>query len=87
MSIIIWNIAGLLPKLGDADFIEYLHNFDVIIFSETHTLHEFDHKIKFPDYDCRQINATKLQGQGHPSGGVAILIRQTLNKFVSFDKK
>ena len=80
---ITWNLAGLINKLSDQDLVDYLHTFDILTLTETHMEHAFDHTIKFQEYDCRQVPATKLHGLGHASGGIIMLTRKTLSTHIT----
>ena len=61
-----FNVRGLLPKLGDPDFVDYVCSHDVIIFTETYLLIDFDHSTKFDDYMCIQKCGWKLSQGGRP---------------------
>ena len=82
----IWNIAGLIPKLSDQDLVEYLNTFVILLLTETYTEHTFDHTIKFQEYNCNQINAVKLHGLGHPSGGIIMLTKKSLENLITFQE-
>ena len=35
LSILSWNVNGLVRKLSDTDFLDIVNNYDIVIFTET----------------------------------------------------
>ena len=80
ISFLHWNVCGLLSKLNDNNFVQYLSSFDFVCIVETFLDH-FDTCL-FPNYDIFCKSAVKLTKQGRQSGGVVCLIRSNLTRFV-----
>ena len=83
LKILSWNVAGLLKLLGELDFIEFLHNYDVIVLQETFLNYDLDTDLKFPSYTALQSRAIKLNTTGRASGGVLMLYRSKLEKDIT----
>ena len=67
-----WNVEGLLSKLADADFVEYVKSFDIIGLTETFL--EYDLQAStFADFSSYSAPAKKLSHHGRCSGGVLVL--------------
>ena len=81
-SFLCWNINGLIAKLTDPDFVEYITSFDVCFLSETFTLSSFDFSTYFNDFIVLHSPGVKLSKMGHVSGGTVMLIRKCLSDFV-----
>ena len=82
ISIVNWNVNGLINRLTDPDFIDYILSFDVCILTETFTLPTFDFNVHFNDYICFHSPAVKLSKMGHCSGGVVIFVRKQFSSYV-----
>ena len=75
-----WNVSGLLPKLQDQDFINYISSFDFICLVET-----FVDAIQLQfltDHTIFVQPALRFTRQGRASGGVAVIIRNTFLKLI-----
>jgi len=75
-----WNVGGLLPKLNDPDFVQYVSSFDFVCLVET-----FVTEIKssfFPSHEAFVKPSIDLGRGGRHSGGVICLIRSSLVKYV-----
>lgn len=81
-SFLCWNINGLIAKLTDPDFVDYITSFDVCFLSETFTLPSFDFSTYFSDFIVLHSPGVKLTKMGHVSGGTVMLIRKCLSDFV-----
>lgn len=81
-SFLSWNVGGLLTKLSDTDFVDYVNSFDICVLLETFTLPSFDFDIHFKDFMVLHSPAVKLSKMGRNSGGVVLLIRKALSEFV-----
>ena len=77
-----WNVEGLYEKLHLSDLCEFIQSLDIIGLGETFTLPGFKFDIKFPDHYALHCPATKYSKYGRPSGGIVLLIRKTLRKFI-----
>ena len=75
-----WNVDGLLSKLNDPEFIDFLKSFSVICLTETH-LQYFDNENFLPDFECFVSPAQKLSLRGRYSGGTMCLISRTISRF------
>ncbi|WP_419608110.1 endonuclease/exonuclease/phosphatase family protein, partial [Thiolapillus sp.] len=74
-------MEGLLSKLGEAEFTQYVSSFDIICFTETFLA--FQSALDcFADFVQFSRPAVKLSDQGRRSGGVLILVKRTLENFV-----
>ncbi len=73
------NICGLRSKLKSPDFEEYLHTKDILAIAET-KLDRYD-KIDLPGY---KIYRSDRKNARRPSGGVAVLVRNEICKYVKF---
>jgi hypothetical protein len=79
-SFLHWNVNGLLSKLSDHEFIEYISSFDFICLVETFVEH-FQSTL-FDDHTIVVKPAVKLTERARRSGGVVCLIRNNLMKYV-----
>ena len=82
LSILNWNVEGLLGKVCEADFMQYVSDFDIICFTETF-LERVDPLDCFPDFLQFPSSAVKLSWHGRSSGGVLVLVKRALGKYVS----
>ena len=78
-----WNIAGKYKLLQLQQLQQYLENFDIICFTETHRTQKGDVDFKnfkvyeFPDSQCNQE---------YPRGGACLLVKHQVKKFVKHVK-
>ena len=77
IKIMVWNVQGLGEKLKDKDFLQYIFQYDLIIFLETMKLDRYKPTVR--DFVYKHFQR-KYQ---HPrarkaSGGIAVLIRSNL---------
>ena len=77
-----WNIEGLLGKMLDPDFVEYITSFDICCLCETFTSNLFDFNIHFKDFLVFHCPAVKFTRKGRASGGVILLIKNSLADYV-----
>ena len=82
LSIVNWNVNGLLIRMTDPDFCDYLLSFDICILTETFTLPTFDFNMIFSEYVCFHSPAEKLSKMGRCSGGVVICIKKKFQQFI-----
>ena len=78
-----WNAEGLFEKLGLNGVCEYINTLDVACLGETFTFPTFDFNVKFSDFVALHSPAKKFNIRGRPSGGLVILIRKTLEQFIT----
>ena len=74
-SFLHWNVGGLLPKLNDVDFINYISSFDFICLVETF-VRDFKSSM-FDDFTIFLKPSVDLGMHGRDSGGVICLIRSS----------
>ena len=77
-----WNVNGIISKLYDTEFIDYLNSFNFVCLTETFVEY-FDVTCHFPNHDCFISPARKLSDQGRRSGGVMCLVDRGLSKHFS----
>ena len=82
LRILNWNVEGLLGKVCEADFMQYVSEFDIICFTETF-LDRTDPLDCFPDFLQFPSPAVKLSRHGRSSGGVLVLVKRAWRKYVS----
>ena len=73
---------GLLSKVCEADFTQYVSGFDIICLTETF-LERIQPLDCFPDFLQFSSPALKLSHHGRSSGGVLLLVKRVWEKFVS----
>ena len=80
LSIVCYNVDGLLNKLNDTDFLKFIDSQDVICFCETFitTLDELPKNI-FSSFYKYFAPAVQLRNGGRASGGVLVLCKSSLN--------
>ena len=78
-----WNLEGMFEKLRLNGVCEYINTLDIAVLSETFTYSSFDFSIKFGDYKAIHHPAKKFNIRGRPSGGLVVLIRKSLERFVT----
>ena len=72
----------MYTKLGDNSFINFVNGFDFVCFTETFMDVNFDYKQVFHDFVKYFAPAKKLSKQGRNSGGVLLLVKNSLSPFV-----
>jgi hypothetical protein len=76
ISVLVWNIqGGLLRKLAEEQYSEFVFAFDVVILLETHLdeLDELDEIEELNDFAVYRADRAKAK---RASGGVALLLRK-----------
>ena len=75
-----WNIDGIINKLDDQHFIDYISKFMIVCLFETFVdninLTEY-----FPGYECYIAPALKLSAHGQRSGGTVCMIKQNISSW------
>lgn len=76
-----WNVEGLLGKLAEIDFINYVNDFDIVCFTETFL--EFESNLDcFGDFIQYFSPAIKLSDNARSSGGVLLMVKRNLKPLV-----
>jgi hypothetical protein len=76
------NVCGIVSKLRNPDFVEFINNYDIVCLTET--------KLDF--YDNIHIDGYKLLSQVNRvnckarSGGICVFIHENLSDYVSIEK-
>ena len=78
-----WNSEGLFEKLGLNGVCDYISSFDIACLGETFTYSTFDFSIKFGDYIALHNPAKKFNFRGRPSGGLVVLVKKSLERFIT----
>ena len=73
----------MFEKLGLNGVSEYINSFDIACLGETFTYSSFDFSIKFGDYIALHCPAKKFNFRGRPSGGLVVLVKKALERFVT----
>ena len=78
-----FNIEGLLKKLDDPSFIDFVNRFDVISLQETFMSENVIPKDVFDNFLTHYFSpATKLSAHGRCSGGVTVLVKKYLVDYI-----
>ena len=73
-----WNVNGLVSKLTEEGFVDYLHNFEICCLTETFTTVNFDFTKCFREHVILHSPGVKLSGQGRCCGGVAVILKNSI---------
>lgn len=74
-------MCGIDSKLSNAEFVNFISQYDIACLSETFLTKDLDTSI-FKDHVEYASKAKKLSHHGRYSGGATILVRKHLSKFV-----
>ena len=79
-----WNVNGIGSKLQDPDFMSEIDDYDICILTETWTTES----ISVEGFIVHSRDAVKCKGvkSGRSSGGVIVLIKENLRKYVKVIK-
>ena len=78
------NVDGITSKLSDYDFLEFIENFDIISLQETFMEKNIIPNDLFTSFIKPFFSpASKLSYQGRCSGGVIVLVKKYLERYVS----
>jgi exonuclease III len=80
MKILNFNVEGLVGKLTNHDFVDFLKEHDLICLTETHVGEDFKLE-RFNEYDVYSIHGKKLSKQGRRSGGLLVLVKKCFSVF------
>ena len=82
LTILNWNIGGLLDKICLDGFCDFINSFDIVGLSETYTNLRFDFSIKFKDFIVKHCPAENFSYLGRPSGGLVLFIRKSISDMI-----
>ena len=86
LSIISWNVEGLKSSLDDEDFLNLVHNFDLVFCSET--WQRRGDNFELSGYECIEVpRVESLKGSRRGHGGVCLFIKDELVKGVQVLEK
>ena len=68
--------------MGDHDWLEYTKSFDFVALIETFVVEHFDLLSVFCNYAKFVCPALKISYNGRRSGGVIVLVKKNVSKFV-----
>ena len=86
LSIISWNVEGLKSSLDDEDFLNLVHNFDLVFCSET--WQRRGDNFELSGYECIEVpRVESLKGSRRGHGGVCLFIKNELVKGVQVLEK
>ncbi|KAK7476683.1 hypothetical protein BaRGS_00032081 [Batillaria attramentaria] len=74
--------CGRYRAKTEPDFVDFIISFDFCLV-ETFASSTFDFSVYFSDFLVFHVLAKKLSYQGRGSGGVALLVRKTVSRYVS----
>ena len=80
-----YNVNGLRPKLDLPHFVEFIRSYDFITLTETFIDYEFQSYL-FSDFEIFTAKATRSSNVGRQSGGVIVMIRSCLKKYINHVK-
>ena len=83
MCFLVWNVNGLIDKLSDPDFIEYITSFDLCCLIETFTPPNFDFSLLSKDFLVQHSPAVRFSRLGRASGGTIILVNKKIASFIT----
>ena len=85
-----WNVQGLLnkniDKTKDQSFLSAIEGFDILGLVETHTVTGQHDDIHIAGYDTQLFHRPKHKKAPHGSGGIAILLKQSIKKGIKLSK-
>ena len=84
LSFLHWNVQGLLSKLEDVDFVQFVSSFDIVCLVETF-LEKFQSSV-FTNFKPFVEPAVKLSRHGRCSGGIICLVRKSLLPYIKHNK-
>ena len=76
------NVEGLSKKLCEDDYVDFIHKHDIFCLQETFTHDNFDFSLLFNEYEHFHKPGVKLKEKGRRSGGIVVLIKKTIAKYV-----
>lgn len=82
ISIITFNIEGIIGKLNDEDFIELINKHDIVCLQETFINNTIFSPQITNNFEQFLAPAIKLSNQGRPSGGVIVFVKRHIKEEV-----
>ena len=79
VDILYWNVEGLVSRLWEPGFLNYILSFHICCLVETFTSEKFDFSTYFSDHLVFHSPAVKLSHRGRRSGGVVILVKKNFH--------
>ena len=79
---LLWNLESLFDKISLQGVCDFIGAFDIACLCETFTLPNFDFGVKFEDHISIHCPAEKFTPTGRPSGGLVVLIKKELEKYI-----
>ena len=77
----LWNVQGINKKLNDEDFLTFISDFDLLIFTETWNAQNSNIDIK--GYDCVNCPRPKFNRSAkRNSGGVALYYKEQFKRYI-----
>ena len=81
-----WNVQGLISKLNDEDFLNFINSYDVLIFSETWNSKNTNVNLdKFESFSCPRPKCNRKVKRN--SGGVIIYYKKLYSKGIALVKQ
>ena len=77
-----YNIDGLLSKMCDSTFLNFVNDYDIVCLVETFMPENTLPQKIFPSFKVFFTPAFKLSKQGRCSGGVIVLVKKTFVPFI-----
>ena len=79
-----FNVEGLLKKIEDSSFLDFVNRYDVISLQETFMLQNTLPADIFSNFIAFFSPAFKLSAHGRCSGGVIVLVKKRFSKLLFF---
>ena len=81
--LVCWNLEGLTSRLTEPGFLAFISLYHICCFVETFTGENFDFGSYFDEYIVLHAPAIRLSHYGRRSGGVVMLIKNCLSRFIT----
>ena len=82
VSFLLYNVGDVASKVCDCDWVKYVELFDFVTLTETFIDNDFDLSGVFYDFIKFVCPAVKLSYHGRRSGGLLVMVKKQLAKFV-----
>ena len=76
-----YNVCGLLSKLDNGQFVNFISKYDFVSLTETFVTNEFESNL-FKDHCVFSSKARKISHQGRNSGGVVVVVKKCYSAHV-----
>ena len=89
LEILSWNINGLKRKIAENDFLQYISQYDIVVFSETWISKSDSVNLDINGYICDYIpgNKSKRARKDRCSGGISVYYKSELKNHVTVIEK